>query len=323
MSHRETLDPKLDIVFKMLFGHPDNRELLVSFLTAVLRPSSPIRAVYVESEPLKPAVNDKEIALDIHVELVDGQQINVEMQSEPRPCRRERALYYWARMHAGQLDRGDGYNQLCRSVVVLILGFNEFRGERFHSLFRVREVHDSEEFSEQLEVHVLELPKLRTNPNSDEPKVVEWGKFFAATSDAQLEELAMKDPDLRQAKVALERLSADPEARILAEMRDRAIKSYRLDIGKARTEGRIEGIQEGRIEGIQEGRIEGIQEGRIEGQAALVSALLGAKFGPLSPTIVDRLQRASESQLLAWVQKHAAADSLDAVFDHDESRSER
>jgi hypothetical protein len=51
MNHRDTLDPKLDIVFKMLFGHPDNRDLLISLLSAVLRPTSPIRAVRVESEP--------------------------------------------------------------------------------------------------------------------------------------------------------------------------------------------------------------------------------------------------------------------------------
>jgi predicted transposase/invertase (TIGR01784 family) len=290
MSHRETLDPKLDIVFKMLFGHPDNQSLLVSFLTAVLRPASPIRAVRVETEPLRSAVEHKEIALDIHVEFEDGQQVNVEMQTEPRPARRERALYYWARMFAGQLSRGDGYEELCRSVVVLILGFKELRGERFHSLFRVREVHDSEELSEQLEIHVLELPKLWAAADSDEPKVVEWGKFLAATSDAELEELAMKDPDLRQAKVALERLSADPEARGLVEMRDRAVKSYQLDIGKAR------------------------KEGRVEGRAATLNDLLSVKFGPLPPAVAERLQRASESELSEWTKKFVVADSLDAVF---------
>jgi hypothetical protein len=39
------LDPKLDVVFKILFSAPENRELLISLLTAVLRPSSPIAAV--------------------------------------------------------------------------------------------------------------------------------------------------------------------------------------------------------------------------------------------------------------------------------------
>ena len=177
------------------------------------------------------------------------------------------------------------------------------------ALFRAREVHDSEELSEQLEIHVLELPKLRTVANSDGHEVVEWGKFLAAGSDAEREELAMKNPDLRQAKVALERLSADPDARILAEMRDRAVKSYRLDINKARKEGRVEG----RVEGLEEGRAKGIKEG----QATLLSDLLNIKFGPLPPAVIERLQCASESQLLAWAKKLGVAESLAAVFGDD------
>jgi hypothetical protein len=37
-----TLDPKLDVVFKLLFADEQNRPLLVSFLTAVLQPPEPI-----------------------------------------------------------------------------------------------------------------------------------------------------------------------------------------------------------------------------------------------------------------------------------------
>ena len=49
---RVTLDPKLDIVFKILLGSPENRDILISFLTAVLRPSSPI----VKIEILNPKI---------------------------------------------------------------------------------------------------------------------------------------------------------------------------------------------------------------------------------------------------------------------------
>ena len=50
-ERRSTLDPKLDIVFSMLFGEERNRALLVSLLTAVLRPSTPIGAVEVLRSP--------------------------------------------------------------------------------------------------------------------------------------------------------------------------------------------------------------------------------------------------------------------------------
>ncbi len=33
------LDPKLDVVFKLLFAHEKNRDILIALLTAVLKPS--------------------------------------------------------------------------------------------------------------------------------------------------------------------------------------------------------------------------------------------------------------------------------------------
>ena len=90
---------------------------------------------------------------------------------------------------------------------------------------------------------------------------------------------------------------------MLAEMRDRAVKSYHLDIGKARKEGRLEGITEG------------LEEGRATGQAELLNGMLSAKFGPLPPAVVERLQRASKSELFRRGTKFIVAESLDAVFD--------
>ncbi|MBI2373596.1 MAG: PD-(D/E)XK nuclease family transposase, partial [Deltaproteobacteria bacterium] len=46
---RSTLDPTLDVVFKMLFAAPENRDILIALLTAVLRPASPIRSVEVRN----------------------------------------------------------------------------------------------------------------------------------------------------------------------------------------------------------------------------------------------------------------------------------
>ena len=46
------LDPKLDVVFKMLFADDANRPLLASLLTAVLRPSSPIAGLQVMNPEL-------------------------------------------------------------------------------------------------------------------------------------------------------------------------------------------------------------------------------------------------------------------------------
>jgi len=38
----QLLDPKIDVVFKLLFAHPSHRDIQISLLTAVLQPKVPI-----------------------------------------------------------------------------------------------------------------------------------------------------------------------------------------------------------------------------------------------------------------------------------------
>lgn len=98
---RATLDPKLDIVFWMLFGAERNRALLISLLNAVLRPTVPIESAEIlHAQPERMGVDDKSIALDVRARLASGEQVDVEMQSQRRPAQRPRALYYWARLYA-------------------------------------------------------------------------------------------------------------------------------------------------------------------------------------------------------------------------------
>ena len=293
------LDPKLDLVFKMLFGREENRALLLSLLNAVLRLPRPIvSATVLNPDFPKGAVDQKGIVLDIRVALADGQQVDVEMQSQGRPARRERALYYWARMYSSQLTRGDDYQDLCRSVVVFILNFQEFSGERFHSTFRVREIHDAAELSNHLELHFLELPKLTVDRGMDEPLLGLWGKFLSASTKAQLEELAMADPVFQQAKSALERLSADPQARLLAEERETALKLYQVDLTKARKQSFAEGKA----------------EGKAEGRAEVLLALLQQKFGDLPQAVRETVAGASEVELVSLTERLLAATSLHELF---------
>jgi flagellar biosynthesis/type III secretory pathway protein FliH len=77
--------------------------------------------------------------------------------------------------------------------------------------------------------------------------VLHWCPFLAAKTDRELEELSMAHPEIRDAKNALEELSADPKARRLAE--DRAIWHYTYDDGLATA--RDEGLAKGRAEGPQ------------------------------------------------------------------------
>ena len=101
----------------------------------------------------------------------------------------------------------------------------------------------------------------------------------------------MENPVLKQAKDALERLSADPEARLRAEQREMALISYELDVSKA------------------------WREGRTAGGADLLRRQLTIKFGQLPASVADRLAGGTEAELLRWSERVLSAEALDAVFD--------
>jgi predicted transposase/invertase (TIGR01784 family) len=149
------------------------------------------------------------------------------------------------------------YNKLSPCRAIWITDFRELLAERFHSTFRLLEVHDHEEFTGHFELHLLELPKLEGGVSAEDGRGAEkWGKFLKADTDEELEQLAMTDPDLQQAKEALERLSADPEARMLAEQRRMALISYQLDLNKTREDA----LREGEELGLRKGHAEGLRQ---------------------------------------------------------------
>jgi predicted transposase/invertase (TIGR01784 family) len=232
-------------------------------------------------------VDDKSIALDVRVRLANGEQVDVEMQTQRHPALRERALYYWARLYVGQQQHGSPYTDLRRCAVIWITNFNELAGQRFHSVFGLREVRDAAPLTDHLEVHLLELPKLREAlDRNDEPTLVAWARFLTATVDEDLETLAMENPVLKQAKDALDRLSADPAARERAEQREMALFSHELGLSRARREGKAEQLQE----------------------------MLTVKFGPLPAGLAERIANASHEELANWANGILSASTLESVF---------
>ncbi len=247
---RTTLDPKLDVVFKMLFARPANKRLLISLLTAFLEPASPIVDVEVlNPEVTKETVQDKGTVLDILAKLEDGQQVNLEIQTTAQGWSMSRGVFYSSRVFVSQLRKGDGYHELKPVVGIFILDFKTLPAERYHSKFELLEVHDHTRLTDDLTLHVLELPKLpREPPAVNASGVLKWGKFLAAESDEELEQLAMTDPELREGKTALDELSRDPAAQRLAEERRLAAWNFRRAVAEAREQG----VERGRQEGLHE-----------------------------------------------------------------------
>ena len=308
---RRTLDPKLDVVFKILFAHPGSRGCLTSVLTAVLRPVSPI----VEVEVLNPEIPGQEafekgVVLDLRVRLAGGSQVDVEMQSDRQPGSRKRMLYYWAKMYGAQLGRGAEYASLEPVVVVVFTDYRELESERLHSTFRILEVTHHEDLCDDLEIHLIELPKLDTMRPAEleaERLLVAWARFLAARTDEEVEAAAKEDEMIEQAKDMLERVSEDPKVRELASWREAHLALDRMQ--------RRMGLEEARAEGRTEGLAEGRAKGRAEGKRDVLLMVLEQRGITLSESQRVVIEACDDlSRLDTWIRRAVAGSSADDIL---------
>ncbi len=88
----DLLDPKVDFVFKRIFGSEENKDVLLRFLNDALTESvTSISLVnpYID----KDALEDKQSVLDIKAVTAKGEQINIEIQlSNKQDMENERCI---------------------------------------------------------------------------------------------------------------------------------------------------------------------------------------------------------------------------------------
>jgi predicted transposase/invertase (TIGR01784 family) len=102
--------PKLDLVFKKIFGDANNRDLLVDFIASVLDvPVESITSVEaIDNEVVPESIDKKFCRLDLLLR-IDDELINIEIQVNNYHDYKERTLFYWSRVYSDQLKAGDGY----------------------------------------------------------------------------------------------------------------------------------------------------------------------------------------------------------------------
>ena len=255
------MSAKSDVIFKLLFGNELNKDLLIKFLMAVLKlPLNEYSTIEISDPQAKRKYKgDKLAILDIKVKTKTGNLINIEIQVQVTPEMRERIVFYNAKMMAEQLDSGDEYNKIKKTISIVITGETFIRShKKYHDRFILYSPETKTEFTDVVEIHTLELPKLPTE--SDGTDLWDWLEFINADSEEELAVLAQKRPQMKNPVDELLKLNQDSYARTLYEAREKQHRDNMSRERKARMEGKQEGIEEGMEKGIEKGRQEGMQD---------------------------------------------------------------
>ena len=256
---RRLLNPKIDFVFKKIFGSEKHPGVLISFLNAVLKPKNNITDVEIKNTDIdKSYIEDKFSRLDVKAVTSKNEIINIEIQLKNEYNMIQRSLYYWSKLYEEQLEEGDRYDKLCRTVCINILDFKYLKNDRFHNGYRLKEIETNEELTDIEEIHFIEIPKLK-KLNSEE-EVVDmleaWVEFLRDPESDVVRKLEMSNSEIREAKDKLYKLSMDEKERELYFLREKSIKDEISALANAEEKGIQIGIEQGIKQGIQREKIE-------------------------------------------------------------------
>lgn len=252
---KKRLKVKNDFIFQRIFGRPENKDILISLLNAILNFEEGKNIddlQIVENKNLdKDRIEDKQGILDIRAKLVDGTQINIEMQLVNQFNMDKRTLFYWSKLFAEQLKSGESFDSLNKTITINILDFDYLSLDKYHTTFHLREdEHTDYKLTDVMEIHFIELSKFRKNTPDIEKPLERWLLYMETSSEEVLEVLKDRDPSIKKAEEILDWLGTDEETVREYQRREMQIHDEVTRIAGARKEGIEEGIKEGIKEGI-------------------------------------------------------------------------
>ena len=246
------LSPKVDFVFKKIFGNEKHPNILISFLNAVIKPTDLIKSVQIKNTDIeKEHIEDKYSRLDIKAVTNNGEHINIEIQVKNEYNMIKRSLYYWSKMYEGQLTKGQDYDTLSRTICINILDFKYLKNDNFHNCYRLKEKNTNEELTDVMELHFIEIPKLRKLENSEDisDMLEAWITFIERPTSELIDKLEMSSDEIKEAKEELLRLSGNDKERERYEKRFESLLEQNSLLANAERKG----LEKGKKEGLKEG----------------------------------------------------------------------
>jgi predicted transposase/invertase (TIGR01784 family) len=239
-----------DLVFKIVFSSEQNRHLLRALLNAILGLIGQDRIV--DLTILNPHLDleyaaEKRSILDVKARDGRGRLYNVEVQVCERPSYVERAVFYLARLFGGQLEKGDSYGQIVKTIGISIVDFILFEDlEPLHSRYRLYDAGNQRELTDILEIHFIELPRfdglkphsLRT-PFEKWLHVLKFGEIYES-GEHPLPDSLKEEEGIEMAIEAFRAAWSSDDVREMVEARKKALWDEATLIAHATQKGKLE-----------------------------------------------------------------------------------
>ena len=272
------INPKVDYAFKKIFGSEQSKEILISFLNAIIYDGEKTIKDLTIVNPFNPGkiISLKETYLDVKAVLVDGSIVIIEMQMARMTAFNKRVAYNLAKAYANQLDKGEKYPLLNPAIAVTITDFILFKttDDPINKFVFQEETKKLECLEKELRLIFVELPKFQKTLSELKGLTDKWIYFLkeAASLDGIPESLG-EVVEIEQALNIANFINMSPEELEVVENRGIAMQDER---------GRIAYAE-------QLGVVKGETKGRLSEAIALVKLLITQRFGEPSAGMSNQI----------------------------------
>lgn len=268
------ISPKTDFAFKKIFGSTESKNILISFLNAIIYES---QNVIQDLEIIDPysggnTLELKDSYLDVKAVLDNNSTVIIEMQILNVAAFEKRIVYNLAKIYGNQLSRGESYFKLTPVIALTITDFNLLKNtQKMITQFVFKEQDELFDYPDkELEMVFVELPKFNKKLEDLESLTDKWIYFIKEA------------PNLEMIPSNLEEVAEINQALSIANQANLSRKELE-DLDK----------QEMFVADQQGSLIKAKEEGEIK----WISRLLRKRFGEIPETILNQIQKLSLENL--------------------------
>ena len=240
-----------DYAFKRVFGVEENKDVLQDLLECILDipPETIAGLELLDKELHKDSISDKTGVLDVKLRLKNNIIIDIEIQNRWNSEFVQRTIFYWAKMYTENLKTSDVYTKLPKCITINIVGEGFDLNNLIHSEYNVIEKHINDRLSDELEIHFLNLAKVKEQQESfeqDEKKkrLYNWLKFIKTDNPEVRKMLAESSEMMAKANETIEVMEMSPKEKWLYENR----MKYEHDKASWKHVGYQEGVHQNKLE---------------------------------------------------------------------------
>jgi predicted transposase/invertase (TIGR01784 family) len=247
------INPKTDFAFKRIFGSSESKNILKSFLNALIYEGKPVIEDLEIIDPAlaAPIAGLKDTYLDVKAKINEGKTVIIEMQVLNVSAFAKRVIYNAAKTYATQLGKGEGYSKLKPVIALTITDFEMFEDVPdvvSHFVFKqTKRLFDYPD--PEIELFFVELPKFNKSLEELETLTDKWIYFMKNAPSLgvipnQMEEIS----ELKEAFTIANEANLSPTELEDLEKLEMVIEDQRNAVRKGLEEGIEEGMRRKALE---------------------------------------------------------------------------